>query len=107
MIILCTLSFWNELTIDARSQALESRVRQFEIPPLVEDEIIALAEKIYVIHKKSGYPAPEIRLNFNKLQSYLVQIAGIEAPLTPRFVINEIIRIIEQPSDYLEFRPEI
>lgn len=103
MIILCTLSFWNELTSDTRSQALETRVRLFEIPPLVDDEIISLAEKIYVLHKKSGYPAPKIYLKFNKLPAYLVQRAGIEAPLTPRFVINEIITIIEEPNDYLKF----
>ncbi len=104
MIILCTLSFWNELTRDASSQALETRISLFEIPPLVEDEIISLAEKIYIIHNKSGYPAPQFDLNFNKLPPYLVHRAGIEAPLTPRFVINEIITIIEKPNDYLEFR---
>jgi hypothetical protein len=106
MIVLCTLSFWNELTKDTRSQALETRIHLFEIPPLVEDEIIALAEKIYLIHKKSGYPAPVIRLKFNKLPAYLVHRAGIEAPLTPRFVISEIINLIEEPNDYLEFNSQ-
>jgi hypothetical protein len=103
MIVLCTLSFWNDLTRDTRSQSLETRISLFEIPPLVEDEIISLAEKIYVIHKKSGYPSPEFRLNFNKLPSYLIYRTGIEAPLTPRFAIHEIITIIENPNDYLEF----
>jgi hypothetical protein len=106
MIILCTLSFWNDLTKDTYSQALETRIHLFEIPPLVEDEIVALAEKIYPIYKKSGHRAPEIPLEFNKLFAYLVQRAGIEAPLTPRFVINEIITIIEEPNAYLEFKPK-
>jgi hypothetical protein len=106
MIVLCTLSFWNDLTKDTRSQALETRVHLFEIPPLIEDEIISIAEKVYVIHKKSRFPVPEIHLEFNKLPAYLVHRAGIEAPLTPRFVIGEIIDIIEKPNKYLEFRPE-
>ena len=101
--ILCTLSYWNELTSGTRSQALETRVTLFEIPPLVEDEILALAKKIYVIHKKSGYPSPNIHLEFYKLPAYLVRRAGIDAPLTPRFIISEIIEIIEKPNKYLEF----
>jgi hypothetical protein len=99
------LSFWNELTSDTRSQALEDRVDLFEIPPLRADEIIALAEKIYVIYEKSPYPVPEFPLEFDKLPDYLVQKAGIEAPLTPRFVIKEIFSVIEAPKDYLEFNP--
>ena len=107
MIILCTLSYWNELTSGAHSQALDTRVGLFEIPPLVGDEIIAMAEKIYVIHRKSGYTAPDIHLDFNKLPAYLVQRAGIEAPLTPRFVIREILSTIEEPNDYLKFNPDV
>jgi hypothetical protein len=103
LIVLCTLSVWNDLTKDARSQAIESRFHLFEIPPLREEEIISLAEKICVIHNKSGYPAPKFDLDFDRLPGYLVHRAGIEAPLTPRFVINEIITVIEKPNDYLEF----
>ena len=106
MIILCTLSFWNELTSDTRSQALETRIRLFEIPPLVEDEIISIAEKIYAIYKKAGYPSPDIHIDFKKLPTFLLQKAGIEAPLTPRFVINEIIHIIEDPIEYIGFVPQ-
>jgi len=106
MIVLCTLSFWNELTTDTRSAALESRVKLFEIPPLFEDEIISIAEKIYVIHKKSDIPSPDFQMDFNYLPDYLVKRAGIEAPLTPRFVIQEIINIIEKPNDYLKFNPD-
>lgn len=105
MIILCTLSYWNDLIRNSRSQALRTRVSLFEIPPLVEDEIIALAEKLYVIHKKSEYPAPEIRLDFNKLPAYVIHRAGIESPLTARFVISEIINLIEEPNDYDKFVP--
>ena len=106
IIVLCTLSFWNELTSDTRSHALESRVHLFEIPPLVEDEIKALAEKVYAIHKKSDIQSPEIQMDFNNLPAYLVKRAGIEAPLTPRFVIQEIIKTIEKPNDYLKFNPD-
>ncbi len=107
MIILCTLSYWNELTSGAHSQALDTRVGLFEIPPLVGDEIIAMAEKIYVIYRKSGYTAPDIHLDFNKLPAYLVQRAGIQGPLTPRFVIREILSTIEEPNDYLKFNPDV
>jgi hypothetical protein len=78
----------------------------FEIPPLVEDEIISIAEKIYVIHKKSGIQSLDIQMDFNNLPAYLVKRAGIEAPLTPRFVIQGIINTIEKPNDYLRFNPE-
>lgn len=105
MIVLCTLSFWNEITKDTRSAALESRVKLFEIPPLFRDEIISIAEKIYVIHKKSGIRSPDFQMDFLNLPDYLVKRAGIEAPLTPRFVIQEIINVIEKPNDYLKFNP--
>jgi hypothetical protein len=64
-----------------------------------------LAEKICVIHSKSGEEAPKFDLNFDKLPSYLVHRAGIEAPLTPRFVISEILTLIKKPNDYLQFMP--
>ena len=106
-IVLCTYSYWNDLTRDERSQALESRVREFEIPPLVEDEIKELFEKIYMIYTKSDYQVPEIPLNINEIQPFLINKAGIDAPLTPRFVISEILSIIEEPNDFLERQSQL
>jgi hypothetical protein len=103
MMILCTLSFWNEIKKDTHSQALETRVLPFEIPPLVEDEIIAMAEKLFALYERSGYLKHEIRYDFTRLPSYLIKMAGIEAPLSPRFIISQIIRVIEDPSEYIGY----
>lgn len=103
IIILCTLSFWNEIITDTRSQALETRVDLFEIPPLVEDEIMAIAEKLHALYKKSGYLKSEVIFDSNKLQRYLVGKAGLESPLTPRFVIEQLVKIVEFPEDYIKY----
>lgn len=99
--IFCTISFWNEIERYSHSQALAERLSLFELTPLMEDEIIALAEKIYTLYKKSGYLNHEITLDFTKIFSYLVNIARIEHPLTPRFVIEQIIRVIENPEEFI------
>lgn len=103
MIILCTLSYWNEIISETHFRALETRVHLFEIPPLVEDEIIALAEKLHVLYKKSGNLESTANLDFARLPHYLVRVAGIQEPITPRFVISQIISIIENPEDYIRY----
>lgn len=103
VIILCTLSFWNEIITDTRSQALETRVDLFEIPPLVEDEIMAIAEKLYALYRTSGQLKSEIIFDSKKLQAYLIGKAALDAPLTPRFVIEQLMKLIEFPEDYIRY----
>jgi hypothetical protein len=103
MVVLCSLPFWNEIREDVHIQALESRLKLFEIPPLFEDELIALAEKLYALYNRSGVLGYNTSIDFTKISSYLVGIAGIESPLTPRFVIEQIIYTIESPEEYLKY----
>lgn len=105
IVILCTLSYWEKLTEATSSQGLETRAKDFEIPQLIEDEIITVAEKLYAIYKKAGqeYLRNDMQLDFTKTPNYLAKIAGIENPLTPRFVIKELIKIIEEPAAFIGF----
>jgi hypothetical protein len=104
LLIFCTISFWNVMHDGTRFRALETRANTFEIIPLMDDEIVALAEKILVLYKKSGYPISNTNFRFNQLPAYLVKIASTEnEPLTPRFIIKKIINIIENPDEYNKF----
>jgi hypothetical protein len=88
-----------------RYRALETRSLPFEITPLLEDEIITIAEKMYTLYRQSGYLKYDVMIDFLNIPAYLIRVASFEKePLTPRYVITQIIKIIENP---IEFRSSL